>query len=63
MTMAYLTFHTKEYPQFERIGARFVVIAIYGAWRDGEITNNPREIPLMQRELRKRFMTRYDHAA
>jgi len=53
-----LKFHTEELPAYEGAGARYVVVAVYGSWRDGEVTNNPALIPSLQRELRKRFMNR-----
>lgn len=40
-------------------GARYVVVACCGTWwRDGEVTNDPKWIPRLQHELRKRFMNR-----
>ena len=56
--MEQLRFQTVEFPSLELVGARYVVVAVYGSWRDGEATNDLRQIPRMQRELRKRFMTR-----
>lgn len=61
--MEFLNFQTQEFPQLEAVGARFVVVAVYGSWRDGDATNDHRQIPRLQRELRKRFMTRFDEAA
>lgn len=61
--MEFLNFQTKEFPQLEAVGARYVVVAVYGAWRDGDVTNDRRQIPRLQRELRKRFMTRFDQVA
>lgn len=58
-----LKFHTEEFPAFQEIGARYVVVASFGAWRDGEATNNPANIPKIQRELRKRFMNRLSRDA
>lgn len=54
-----LQFRTEEIPAYQEIGARYVVVAYFGTWRDGEVTNNPASIPSLQRELRKRFMNRY----
>ncbi len=42
----------------EAQGARYVVVACTLDWRDGEITNDPRQIPHLQRELRKRWFNR-----
>ncbi|MDH5785087.1 MAG: hypothetical protein OEZ16_05680 [Chromatiales bacterium] len=56
--MEMLQFHTEEIPMYEAIDARFVVVAFFGEWRDGEATSNPRKIPQLKRELRKRFMNR-----
>jgi hypothetical protein len=53
-----LKFHTQEMPEMAEAGARYVVVAHYGEWRDGLATNYPAEIPKLQRELRKRFMNR-----
>lgn len=53
-----LKFHTEELPAYEDAGARYVVVAYCGTWRDGEVTNNRARIPVIQRELRKRFMNR-----
>lgn len=53
-----LKFHTQELPYLHEAGARFVVVAHYGEWRDGLATNRQAEIPRLQRELRKRFMSR-----
>lgn len=61
--MDFLRFHTEEFPMLESIGARFVVVAVHGAWRDGRTTNDRHQIPRMQRELRKRFMTRFESRA
>ncbi|HEY0721770.1 MAG TPA: hypothetical protein VGE50_11025 [Gammaproteobacteria bacterium] len=47
-------------PRLASLGARYVVIAVCGDWRDGDITNYRHRIPQLQRELRKRFMTRFD---
>jgi len=57
--METLRFHTEEFPHLEVVGARYVVVAVYGNWRDGDATNDRRRIPQMQRELRKRFMSRF----
>lgn len=57
--MEMLKFHTEEMPMYEEMDARYVVVAYCGSWRDGEVTSNPKLIPLLQRELRKRFMNRY----
>jgi len=57
--MEMLKFYTQELPQYEEMGARYVVVATYGSWRDGEATSNPQLIPRLKRELRKRFMNRY----
>lgn len=56
--MEYLKFHTQELPQMANAGARYVVVACCGTWRDGEVTNDPAQIPTLQRQLRKRFMNR-----
>lgn len=61
--MEMLKFHTEEMPMYEEMDARYVVVAHYGAWSDGEATSNPSQIPQLQRELRKRFMNRYATAA
>jgi hypothetical protein len=53
-----LQFHTEEFPAFQGSGARYVVVAYFGEWRDGDVTDNPALIPQLQRELRKRFMNR-----
>jgi len=58
-----LRFHTEEIPGYEEVGARYVVVAYFGSWRDGEVTNNPASIPGIQRELRKRFMNRLQLSA
>jgi hypothetical protein len=54
-----LKFHTQEMPMYDEMGARYVVVATYGNWRDGEATSSPAQIPRLKRELRKRFMNRY----
>lgn len=54
----HLKFYTQELPAYHDAGARYVVVAYYGDWRDGDVTSNPAQIPLLQRELRKRFMNR-----
>lgn len=56
--MLMLQFHTEEMPEFESVGARYVVVAHCADWRDGEVTNDPKRIPKIQQELRKRFMNR-----
>lgn len=56
--MEMLKFHTQELPMYEEIGARYVVVAYCGGWRDGEATSNPQMIPKLMRDLRKRFMNR-----
>jgi hypothetical protein len=61
--MDMLQFHTEEMPMYEALGARYVVVACYGSWRDGEATSNPHLIPQLKRELRKRFMNRYAAAS
>lgn len=61
--MNILRFHTQEFPHLEDVGARFVVVAVCGEWRDGDVTNDPHAIPKLQRELRKRFMSRLKGAA
>lgn len=55
-----IKFHTQDLPQMTEVGARYVVVAHYGEWRDGLATNYKAEIPKLQRELRKRFMKRFD---
>lgn len=57
-----LTFHTVDMATLAPQGARYVVIAIYGEWREGDVASDPQQIPQVQRELRKRFMTRFDSA-
>ncbi len=57
--MDMLEFHTEDMPMYEAMGARYVVVAHCGSWRDGEATSNPNQIPELKRELRKRFMNRY----
>lgn len=59
MIMEYLKFHTEELPQMAGAGARYVVVACCGSWRDGEVTNSTSHIPKLRRELRKRFMNRF----
>jgi hypothetical protein len=54
-----LKFHTQDMPMYEEMGARYVIVAYCGNWRDGEATSNPSLIPRLKRELRKRFMNRY----
>jgi hypothetical protein len=61
--MEKLKFHTQDLPQMAEAGARYVVVAHFGEWRDGLTTNYKAEIPKLQRELRKRFMKRFDSAA
>ncbi|HEY0635687.1 MAG TPA: hypothetical protein VGE00_09910 [Gammaproteobacteria bacterium] len=56
--MQLLRFHTEEFPHLEAVGARYVVVAVHGSWRDGDATNDRQRIPQMQRELFKRFMNR-----
>jgi hypothetical protein len=63
LVMEILRFHTEEMPMYEEMDARYVVVAHYGSWRDGEATSNPNLIPALKRELRKRFMNRYTAAA
>jgi hypothetical protein len=58
--MTKLIFHTQEIPQLTVAGARYVVVAVCGAWRDGQVTNDASQIPRLQRELRIRFMTRFE---
>ncbi len=61
--MEKLKFYTEEMPMYEDMGARYVVVAHCGSWRDGEATSNPSLIPQLQRELRKRFMNRFGSEA
>lgn len=61
--MEMLKFHTHELPPMAAAGARYVVVAYCGRWRDGLATSNRAEIPRMQRELRKRFMRRLEQPA
>lgn len=56
--MEYLKFHTEEMPQLDEAGARYVVVAYSGTWRDGEVTSSVAHIARLQRELRKRYMKR-----
>lgn len=58
MAVEYLKFHTEEFPHLAEEGARYVVVACCGTWRDGEVTNSVTHIGRLQRELRKRFMNR-----
>lgn len=58
--MSYLKLLTVDIPSLIPQGARYVVIAIYEDWREGEVTNDPRQIPHIERELRKRFLNRFD---
>lgn len=58
--MEYLQFHTEEMPELEAVGARFVVVAYCGSWRDGEATSQASRIPQLKRELRRRFMQRVE---
>jgi hypothetical protein len=60
VVMDKLEFHTQEMPEMSPAGARFVVVAYCGTWRDGLTTNFKTEIPQLQRELRKRFMNRLE---
>jgi hypothetical protein len=60
VAMDMLEFHTQEMPEMADAGARFVVVAYCGTWRDGLATNSKTEIPRLQRELRKRFMNRLE---
>jgi len=61
--MDYLKFHTEEMPHLAEAGARYVVVACCGTWRDGEVTNSTVHIARLQRELRKRFMNRIKRPA
>jgi hypothetical protein len=62
--MEYLRFHVQELPEMAEAGARYVVVACCGTWwRDGEVTNDPKWIPRLQQELRKRFMNRLQRSA
>jgi hypothetical protein len=54
----HLKFYTQELPAYHDMGARYVVVAYYGDWRDGDVTSSVAQIPVLQRELRKRFMNR-----
>ncbi len=56
--MEYLKIHTEEFPQLAEAGARYVVVACCGSWRDGEVTSSVAHIARLERELRKRFMNR-----
>ncbi len=56
--MEHLIFITEEFPHLAEAGARYVVVACCGSWRDGEVTNSATQIGRLQRELRKRFMNR-----
>ncbi len=58
-----LKYHTEEMPSLAPTGARYVIIAHFGSWRDGAATSNPGDIPQLKRELRKRFMNRLATAA
>lgn len=60
--MTNLVFHTEEIPRLAGVGARYVVVAVCGEWRDGKVTNEAAQIPRLQRELRKRFMTRFERS-
>ena len=61
--MDMLQLHTEEIPEYEGLGARYVVVAHYGEWRDGEVTNDPKRIPALEQKLRKRFMNRFNRQA
>ena len=61
--MKFLRFHTEEFPNLEAAGARYVVVAVCGQWRDGDATNERQMIPQLQRKLRKRYMSRFISAA
>jgi len=57
--LEYLSFHTEVMPQLAQVGARYVVVAYCGKWRDGLTTSDESQIPALQRKLRLRFMKRY----
>jgi len=57
-----LQFHTEELPELTEAGARYVVVAYCGAWRDGEVTSDATQIPALKRKLRKSFMSRLSAA-
>lgn len=56
--MDYLKFHTEEFPHLAEAGARYVVVACCGTWRDGEVASSIAHVAQIQRRLRKRFMNR-----
>lgn len=58
-----LKYYTEEFPSLEQSGARYVIVAHFGNWREGAATSNPGAIPQLKRELRKRFMNRLATAA
>lgn len=61
--MQQLKFHLEDYPQLEALGARYVIVAHCGSWRDGVVTNDAEKISTIKRELRRRFMLRHNMAA
>jgi len=63
IVVEYLKFHTEEFPHLAEAGARYVVIACCGSWRDGEATSSRDHIAVLKRELRKRFMNRINRLA
>lgn len=58
-----LKYYTEEMPSIAPAGARYVIIAHFGSWREGLTTSNPGAIPQLKRELQKRFMNRFATAA
>lgn len=58
IVVEYLKFHTEEFPHLAEAGARYVVVACCGSWRDGGVTSSRDHIAVLKRELRKRFMNR-----
>ena len=56
--MESLQFSVHEVPELADQGINYVVVAICGNWRDGEACNDARQLPQLQRTLRKRFMAR-----
>lgn len=58
IAMENLQFYVEELPELAGVGARYVIVAYCGTWRDGEVTSDASDLPALQRKLRKRFMSR-----
>ena len=54
-----LKFYVNDFPCYEMLGARYVVIALCDNWRDGLVTNDAEKLPTLKYELKKRFMRRF----